>query len=63
MADVGLGVRIATTRQCARQEHGARSRRRELQDAGLRILRRRVGRVMPEAACRAVRARRWQVTV
>lgn len=61
-ADDGLRVRIAATHQRARQEYGARLHREELQAAGLRISRRRVGRVMHETGCRAVRARRWQVT-
>ncbi|HET9066742.1 MAG TPA: IS3 family transposase [Gemmatimonadales bacterium] len=61
-ADAGLRVRIAATHQRARQEYGARLHRKELQAAGVRISRRRVRRVMHEAGCRAIRARRWQVT-
>lgn len=60
--DAGLRVRIAATHQRARQEYGARLHRKELQASGVRVSRRRAGRLMREAGCVAVQPRRWQVT-
>ena len=60
--DAGLRVRIAATHRRARQEYGARLHRQELHAAGVRVSRRRAGRLMREAGCVAVRPRQWQVT-
>lgn len=60
--DAALRVQIAATHQRARQEYGARGHQRELRASGQRISRRRTRRLMQEARCVALQARRWQVT-
>jgi len=57
-----LRLLITATHRRTREEYGARPHRQELRDAGHRISRRRVGRLMREAGCAAWRPRRWQVT-
>jgi len=56
--DAKLRVLIAATHRQVRQEYGARPHRQELQEAGYRLSRRRVGRLMKEAGCEAWRRRR-----
>lgn len=60
--DAGLRVRIAATHRRARQEYGARTHRAELCAEGVRLSRRRTGRLMQEAGCVAVTPRRFVVT-
>lgn len=60
--DAALRVQIAATHQRAHHEYGARLHRRELRATGQWISRRRTRRLMQEAGCVAVTARRWQVT-
>lgn len=62
MEDVRLRVVISANHRRARQEYGARRHRRDLVDAGHRIGRHRIRRLMLESGCEAVGRRRWQVT-
>jgi len=62
VTDAGLRVRIAATHRRARQEYGSRPHQEALREVGVRLSRRRTGRLMHEAGCVAVRPRRWQVT-
>jgi putative transposase len=60
--DAARRVQIAATHPRARQEYGARGHQRELRDAGQWLSRRRMRRLMQEAQCVALQARRVQVT-
>lgn len=55
------GLLAATHRRC-RGEYGARPHRRELAEAGHRVSRRRVRRLMQESGLTAVTPHRWKVT-
>lgn len=60
--DAALKVRIAATHRRARSEYGARLHQRELAAVGAVHSRRRIQRLMHEAGCVAVQAKRWRTS-